>query len=127
MRHTVVLFGEAEKGQFQRPYPVKDLSQLIDSFGHPPPESEGLFFAIQALLFERDLLYFRVTEEGFSANDYLKGFHILQNSKEIAKIDAICLPGVGDNKILKASEKISHKHKSFLIVDQKALFDYLTM
>ena len=124
MRHVVALFGEAEKGQFQKPYRVKDLGQLVDSLGNPPPESEGLFFAVQSLLYEREILYFRVTEEGFSSPEYFQGFkYLLKGDK---KIHALCLPGVGDSKILDATDGIREMHKSFLITNQKDLYDYLS-
>ena len=126
MRHVVALFGESEKGQFKKPYILRDLPQLIDILGNPPPESEGLFFAIQALLYEREIIYFRVQEEGFSKIDYLNGLKYLRNKEKIKKLDAICLPGVGDTEILNASQPICEIHKSHLITSQKDLYDYLT-
>lgn len=126
MRHVVALFGEAEKGQFKTPYFLKSLAQLVDLLGHPPTESEGLFFAIQALLFERELIYFRVSEEGFSPADYLNGLRLLEDRELIKRLHAICLPGVGDTEILSASQNVCQIHRSFLITSQKDLFDYLT-
>lgn len=125
MKHTVVLFGEAEKGQFHKPHRVKGLGQLVDFFGNPPAESEGLFFAIQALLYKRELVYFRVSEEGFSAPDYYLGFKCLEDKDQFQQIHALCMPGVGDEKILEASERVREIHKTFLITNQKDLFDYL--
>lgn len=127
MRHTVVLFGEAEKGQFQKPYRVNSLGQLVDALGNPPSESEGLFFAVQSLLYEREVIYFRVAEEGFSSPDYFQGFRQLLTERELVqKIHALCLPGVGDIRILNASEPLRESHKSFLITNQKDLYDYLS-
>lgn len=123
MRHVVALFGESEKGQFKKPYVLRDLPQLVDHLGNPPPESEGLFFAIQALLYKREIIYFRVLEEGFSRIDYLYGFGAL---REVKKLHALCLPGVGDAEILAASQSICEIHKSHLISSQKDLYDYLT-
>lgn len=125
MRHVVALFGEAEKGQFKTPYFLKSLSQLVDLLGHPPTESEGLFFAIQALLFERELIYFRVAEEGFSPIDYFNGLRLLEDRELIKRLHAVCLPGVGDTEILSASQNVCQIHRSFLITSQKDLFDYL--
>lgn len=124
MRHIVALFGEAEKGQFQIPYHLKALPQLMDCLGNPPEESEGLFFAIQALLYDREIIFFRVTEEGFSQGDYFIGFNYLKDRERI--INALCLPGVGDTDILNASQPICELHKSHLITTQKDLYDYLT-
>ncbi len=127
MKHVVALFGEAEKGQFQKPYRLKDLGQLVDSLGNPPPDSEGISFAVQSLLYKREIIYFRVEEEGFSASDYLHGFnHLLTEKGKEKKIHALCLPGVGDEKILTASAEICQLYKSFLITNQKDLYDYLT-
>lgn len=123
MRPIVALFGEAEKGQFQVPYLLKDMPQLMDCLGHPPDESEGLFFAIQTLLFKRDLIFFRVEAEGFSESDYFSGLKYLQ---KIQALQAICLPGVGDPKIIHACQPICHIHRSCLITTQKDLYDYLT-
>ncbi|OGN63757.1 MAG: hypothetical protein A3E80_01705 [Chlamydiae bacterium RIFCSPHIGHO2_12_FULL_49_9] len=124
MRQVVALFGEAEKGAFKTPHILKALPQLVDQLGNPPKESEGLFFAVQAILYERELIYFRVAEEGFSKIDYLAGLKILQNKPK--KINALCLPGVGDAEILEASHIVCRMHRSFLITSQKDLYDYLT-
>lgn len=123
MRHRIALFGEAEKGLCQKPYILKTLPELIDYLGNPPPESEGLFFAIQALLFEREVIYFKVTEEGFSHDDYLAGLAYLRKEP---KMDALCMPGVGDHELLNAFHPICEKHSGHLIVTQKDLYDYLT-
>ncbi|MBX9744407.1 MAG: hypothetical protein K2X08_04265 [Chlamydiales bacterium] len=128
MKHIIALFGEAEKGQFKKPHHVSSLGELVDTLGNPPVESEGLFFAVQSLLYKRKIIYFRVEEEGFSLADYFQGFKYLQENKEtIAAVHALCLPGVGDTKIINASEPIRQKHKSVLITNQKDLYDYLTV
>lgn len=126
MQHVVALFGEAEKGQWKIPYRVRELPELIDLLGNPPEESEGLSFAIQALLYEREVIYFRVQEEGFSKEDYFSGLSILKNQKKIRQLHALCMPGVGDKEILDASHPICELHKSHLITTQKDLYDYLT-
>jgi len=124
MRHVVTIFGEAEKGQCRVPYFLNELPQLVDAFGHPPEMSEGLLYAIQALLFRRELIYFRVEEEGFSDHDYYVGLKCLE--KRGAPIHALCLPGVCDPKILDAFQGLCRIHSSFLITSQKDLYDYLT-
>ena len=123
MQHTIALFGEAERGQFRTPYLLKELPQLIDLLGNPPPDSHGLYFAIQALLFQRALIYFRVESEGFSEADYFIGLRYLE---EVKQLHALCLPGVGDPKILDASQGICQIHKSFLITTEQDFYDYLT-
>ncbi len=126
MKQTIALFGEAEKGAFQVPHILRKLPQLVDLLGNPPEESEGLFFAIQAILYNRELIYFRVTEEGFSRSDYFMGLRYLEDREKIKQVNAICLPGVGDPEILSASESVCQIHKSFLITNQKDLYDFLT-
>lgn len=126
MKQVIALFGESEKGAFKTPHILNALPQLVDLLGNPPSESEGLFFAVQAILYNRDLLFFRVAEEGFSRIDYMSGLKILGNPEKVKKVNALCLPGVGDPEILAASENICHLHKSFLITNQKDLYDFLT-
>lgn len=124
MRHTIFLFGEAEKGEYCTPIVCKSLPQLVDLFGHPPSETQGIPYAIQALLYERELIYFRVKEEGFSTPDYMRGLKMLQ-TKDIT-VSAVCMPGVGDSEIIDTSHAACQLHKTFLILTQKDLYDYLT-
>lgn len=124
--YTVALFGEAEKGDYQTAYHCKTLPQLVDCLGNPPAESRGLFFAVQALLFHRDLIFFRVKEEGFSSQDYMQGLKILQRPELIFHISAICLPGVGDGEIIEASALTCQKLHSILITTESDFYDYLT-
>lgn len=126
MQRIVALFGEAEKGQLEKPYLIKQLPELVDYLGNPPPDSEGLFFAVQALLYEREVIYFRVEEEGFSKANYFSGFKTLKNQKKIKEIHALCMPGVGDKEILEASQPVCEIYKIHLITSQKDLYDYLT-
>jgi hypothetical protein len=127
MDHTVVLFGEAAKGDFQMGYFCKTLADLSDHLGEPPSkEAKGLMFAIQALMYKRDVLYFRVHEEGFSTNDYLKGLSSLEQWKTLPSLTAICLPGVGDAAIIDATLPVCQKHRSFLILTEQDLYDYMT-
>lgn len=125
MQHTVAILGAAEKGNFKTPHFLQDLPQLIDCLGNPPPDTSGLFFAIQALMFERAIIYFRVEEEGFSEADYYAGFKTLKTAK-LPIIHALCLPGVGSVKILDASKTICQIYKSLLITTPADLHDYLT-
>jgi hypothetical protein len=126
MKQVVVLFGEAEKGAYKIAHTLQKLPQLVDLLGNPPAESQGLFFAVQAILYNRELIYFRVAEEGFSHPDYYHGFKYLQDLRQTKKIHAICLPGVGDPEILMASEPVCQVHQSLLITSQKDLYDFLT-
>lgn len=123
--YTIALFGEAEKGEYQQPYFCNSLEQLVDYFGNPPEESKGLFFAIQALLYHRQLIFFRVKEEGFSSSDYLGGASLLKNHRLQTDITALCLPGVGDSEILEAMTPICKEYHSILITREADFYDYL--
>ncbi len=123
IRPTMALFGEAEKGQFRKAYVLRELPQLVDALGNPPENSQGIHFAIQALLYGRELIYFRVEEEGFSSGDYLFG---LKHLEKVKKLHALCMPGVGALEIMEAANPLCEKHKSVLLTSQKDLYDYLT-
>ncbi len=125
-RHVVALFGEAEKGEYQRPYLCKTLEQLEAQLGNPPSESQGLYFAVQALLYHHPILFFRVNEEGFSKEDYFSGIHTLKTQKVVPHLSAFCLPGVGDVDLIDAVTPLCHQHQSVLITCSSDLYDYLT-
>lgn len=126
MRHTIFLFGEAEKGEFCTPLVCRSLPQLAETFGNPPEESLGILYAVQALLYERELIYFRVKEEGFSISDYMRGIRLLHNRDAFQSLAAICMPGVGDGEIINATSPICSIHQSLLITTEKDLYDFLT-
>lgn len=123
---TIALFGEAEKGEYQKGVFCKELPELLDLFGNPPPDSKGLYYATQALLLHYPCVYFRVEEEGFSIQDYLKGLAILKESPLLNSISAICTPGVGDKNIINAILPICYAHHQILITNESDLFDYLS-
>ncbi len=128
MRHKpIFLFGEAEKGSFCTPMFCHSLAELSDLFGNPPEESLGLFYAVQALLYERELIYFRVKEEGYSIPDYMKGLHFLQHGEVITNLAAICMPGVGNAEVIEATSALCNVSNSLLITNEKDLYDYLTL
>lgn len=127
MRHTIFLFGEAEKGEFCTPLLCKSLPQLAETFGNPPDESLGLQYAVQALMFDRELIYFRVKEEGFSTPDYMRGIRLLEKKQDaFHHLTAICMPGVGDAQIIDATSPICSIYHSLLITTEKDLYDFLT-
>jgi hypothetical protein len=124
--YTIALFGEAEKGDYRTAYFCRSLAQLLDFFGNPPPHSRGLHYAVQALLYHRDLIFFRVREEGFSYQDYLLGLNVLQKNEKISELSAICLPGVGDTDIIEAIAPVCAIYHSILITNESDFYDYLT-
>jgi hypothetical protein len=126
MKPTVFLFGEAEKGDFCKPHLCKSLPQLADTFGHPPMDTMGLTFAIQTLLFRKEIIFFRVKEEGFSLNEYRKGLRLLQVKEAIPSLSAIYVPGIGDHEMIAEVSEVCHIHKSLLVITEKDLYDFLT-
>ncbi|NDD58945.1 MAG: hypothetical protein EBZ47_06835 [Chlamydiae bacterium] len=126
MKPAVFLFGEAERGDFCLPLHCKSLPQLADSFGHPPQDSQGIFYAIQSLLYQREIIFFRVREEGFSLADYQKGLKFLKEKNDVLPVSAIYLPGIGDLEIIQETSSLCMKNKSLLVITEKDLYDYLT-
>ena len=124
--HTIALFGEAEKGEFCSAYFCNSLEQLADYFGNAPINSNGLYFAVQALLYHRNLIFFRVQEEGYSLHDYNYGMNLLFNQNKISKISAICMPGVGNSEIIRATIRLCAVYHSIFITTEADFYDYLT-
>ena len=124
--YTIALFGEAEKGDLRKPYFCRSLPQLVDILGNAPDESSGLHYAVQALHYQHNIIFFRVKEEGFSPEDYLSGIHFLESEKLFPDLSAIGIPGVGDEQILEAVTPLCIAHKSIIILSESDLYDYLT-
>lgn len=120
--YTIALFGEAEKGLYRTPHLCKSLHDLSYYFGNPPDDSRGMYYAIQAILYERDLIFLRVEEEGYSVDDYLAGFKVLKDQQ----LAAICMPGVHENRILNAIQPIIDLYQSILITNEADFYDYMT-
>lgn len=127
MKGTIFLFGAAEKGASCSPICLNSMEELLHQLGHPPHESEGIHYAIQALLFQRGLIYFRVAEEGFGLGDYMLGLKWLKTNSLQPRLSAICLPGVGDEEIIQGATSICLQHRCLLIISAKDLYDYLTV
>ncbi|MCP5468916.1 MAG: hypothetical protein H7A36_00215 [Chlamydiales bacterium] len=126
MDYVVALFGEAEKGRYQTAYHCCELGDLAQHLGEPTEDGRGLNFAIQTLLYQHQVVFFRVQNEGFSTEDYLFGLNFLKKREKFPKISALCLPGVGDRAILDATTPICSLYKSFLIITESDLYDFLT-
>ena len=126
MVYNIATFGQAEKGRHKTAYFCQTLSQLANNLGNPPQESLGLEFAIQAIMFKRNVIFFRVHEEGFQPDDYYAGLDFLKNKNLINKLNAICLPGVGNAEILAETTRICSMYNSLLIINEADLYDYLT-
>ena len=125
-KETVFLFGEAEKGPYRSPLRCSSIGQLYDQLGNAPPQTEGLFYALQALMLDLGLIYFRVQQEGYSADDYLEGLHLLRKKPAASDLTAIGIPGVGDAALIDAAAEVCRLYRSVLLLSEKDLYDYLT-
>ncbi len=124
--HCVALFGEAERGSFNEVYHCRSLPDLVHKLGNPPENTKGLHYAIQSILFGHDLLFFRVKEEGYGMDDYLRGIGFLEKLDANQDLLALCLPGVGSEEIFKACSSICKKHHSVLVTNESDFYDYIT-
>jgi hypothetical protein len=120
------LFGEAQKGKFHTPTECPSLMDLYEQFGEPPSDTQGIGQAIQSILMDRYVVYTRVHEEGFSMSEYQIGLKKLEDRKKIPRIHALCLPGVGDPKIIDSASLFLKKHKAVLLTSEKDAYDYFT-
>ena len=120
------VFGQAQKGVLCRPTLCRSAQELFQTFGHPPEETQGILFALRAVLLNQMCIFFRVKEEGFSVQDYLLGLHILKSQWDHIQLQAIGLPGVGDIQLIEQTEIICHKKKTLLVINEQDLFDFLS-
>jgi len=121
----IALFGEAEKGAFHKGTLCDSLPQLQGIYGNPPPDTQGLFFAVQTLMYNYKLIFFRVEEEGFSLIDYMIGFKSLAESDLIDDVLAIGLPGVGSLQVLEAVKPLVISHSPLLLTTERDLYDLI--
>ena len=122
---TIALFGEAEKGAFHTGTLLSSLPQLEDCFGSPPQGTQGMYFAIQSLLYNYHLIFFRVREEGVSRTDYFIGLKALSESEFLQDVLALGIPGVGDQELIEATLPILRLHHPILITTEADLFDLI--
>lgn len=125
-KKTIVIFGESKEGEFQKLIFLNTLPDLANKIGEPTETGTGVHMAIQAMLFNHDILFYKVTEEGFSTNDYLAGLKLLEKDTLSSSLAAIALPGVGTSEILNAASSLCALHKSLLIITEKDLYDFMT-
>lgn len=124
---VIALFGEAAKGDLDTAYFCKSVEELFHYFGEPPPETKGLYYAIQTLLYQKAILYFRVREEGLSIKDYLFGLHLMRDyASKIPHVGALFLPQVGAKAIIDEGLFFCESNHSLLLIEESDLYDYLT-
>ena len=122
----LALFAEARMGKPEAPCQIRSVDELFTLTGLPKENKSGLNWAIQALLYQVELLFFRVEEEGFSENEYFQGLNYLEKSLKKEPFQALALPGVGSLPILEKARMVCLKKKSLLIMNEEDLYDCLT-
>ncbi|NGX39137.1 MAG: hypothetical protein KR126chlam1_00458 [Chlamydiae bacterium] len=126
MDNRVFIFGESEKGELCTPTLFLTLAELAEKMGNPNPESKGINSAVQMLLSQYPIIFYRVREEGYSKEDYLRGVKLLYKESSSMNLSAICLPGVGDAEIINPLTPICKKNSLLMILSEEDLYDYLT-
>ena len=125
-KDIIALFGEAEKGTFHTGVLMSNLLELETTYGQPPEGTKGLLFAVQSLLYRYKLLFFRVEQEGFHSEGYLRGFKRILESDFAPKILGLGVPGTSDQTIINALEPIMYRHRPVLILTEEDLYDLLS-
>lgn len=124
---AIALFGEAEKGDLETVYYCSRMEQLFHFFGQPPNDTTGLFYAIQTLLYQKPIIYFRVRQEGMSLKDYHFGLHLLRDyARKIPHVGALFLPRVGSKAIIDEGLSICQENRSLLLITEADFYDYLS-
>ncbi len=125
MKHLISIFGLAEQGDLYRHIHLKSLQDLLLTLGQPGEGSIAIELAVQALMHERPVLFYRVKEEGFEDEFYLRGLRDLKKQNLKTTLSAIALPGVGSRPVIDEAALICKKESSILIMNQQDLYDYL--
>lgn len=119
------IFGESEKGVLCRPTLCNTIVDLFQNFGHPPEGANGLFCATQTVLMKKPCVFFRVKEEGYSLDDYLKGLDILKNDWKGVTLQGIGIFGCSDKDVIEKTERLCLQRRSLILINQSDLFDIL--
>lgn len=126
MKHLISIFGVAEQGDMYRHIHIKSLQDMLLTLGHGVESGTAIELAVQSLMYERAILFYRVKEEGYEEDAYLKGLTELKKKELKSPLSALALPGVGNQEIINEAVAICKKEGSLLIMNQKDLYDYLT-
>ncbi len=125
-QNTIVIFGESKGGDFQKPLLFNTLPELSQALGEPTQNSSGIHLAVQALLLNQRVLYYKVSEEGFNPDQYLLGFKLIEKYPPEKSISAALLPGVSSSEILTLAKEFSAHTGLLLLFTEKDLYDLLT-
>lgn len=125
MKDIVTIFGESEKGPLGVLLSVDSLPFLAESFGSPTENSVGIHLAIQTLMSDKIVLFYRVTEEGVDKNEYARGLKLLEGL-DLPALAALALPGIGDLEIQHLAKNVCKLKHSILIVNERDFYDLMT-
>ena len=125
-KRTILIFGESKEGEFHKFLFLKTLPDLAEALGEPTETGLGVHIAIQSILSNRDVLFYKVKEEGFHADHYLLGFKQLENEFHSTPLAAIALPGVSSANILELASSLCNQHRSIILFNEKDLYDLMT-
>jgi hypothetical protein len=126
VKKTIAIFGESKEGPLHTFIHLRSLPHIVESFGNPTETGLGIHLAIQALLFQREVLFYRLEEEGFQKDTYELGCHLLEKHPKKEELTAIALPGVGDTLILSFAQKVAAPIGALLLITAKDLYDFTT-
>lgn len=123
----IACFGQTSKGRFGQPYYLKNAKSILSILGKVPEDTLGMPFALEMLKAHKDILFFRVAEEGLSLDDYLRGLQFLKKNCIQKRLLGIYLSGCFDKEVVSLAVRICNWHKSILLATQKEMIDYLAM
>ncbi len=125
MKKTIAIFGESKEGPLKTLLLLRSLPNIVEIIGNPTETGLGVHMAIQAMLFGREVLFYRIEEEGFQRENYAFGCKLLETHPRKDDLAAIALPGVGDSTILSLAQKIIPSG-TILLLTEKDLYDFTT-
>jgi hypothetical protein len=126
MKHFISIFGVAEQGNLYKHIALKSLEDLLLTLGHPTEGSQAIEIAVQSLMYKHPILFYRVQEEGFENDAYLKGLEALKKQNLKSPLSAVALPGVSSQEVIDQAVAFCKKQGSILIMHQKDFYDYIT-
>ena len=125
-KRTILIFGESKEGQFQKLLFINSLPKLATILGEPTETGIGVHIAIQAMLYNLEVLFYKVKEEGSDEDAYLQGFRLIEKEAPSLILGAIALPGASTPKILEIANSLCDLHNSLILSNERDLYDYIT-
>ena len=115
----LAIFGQTEKGSLGSVYAIDNLTELFNKLGCATIDSKAIFYAIEAIYYDRKVLFVPVKEEGSNLEEYREGIKKLKQHS----VDAIFVPGVGNASLLSFATSTL---KAVVFMTGEDTYDYLT-